>query len=214
MFEFVFEGFPKQQLTVERAEISIFAFAPLHENRMALYVEVKAEEGELQDPLDPEFTHDIKPRFYTEWLNIPATALRSKGLDCLDGYRMEYDESREAELGFDQSPGAVYSKMHALFTEATMSLDYIEGGRYRLKAEGETEFGWQFRIETEAVLSMISMSSQPEDGAGHQPDIEVERLFDKHFDVGVFQPAWVKAGSDKFSWFKYEGRISRNYPFN
>lgn len=131
MFEFIPEELPVQSLTVEKAEIEIHAFAPLHDNKISLYVNVEAEEIEVPDPQD-DYSHDIKPRFYTEWLDIPVSALQSGGLDCLDGYRMEYRNDREAELDFERSPGAVYDKMHALFTEARMSLDHIEAGRYRV----------------------------------------------------------------------------------
>src|SRR5690606_38139489 len=163
MFKFTPEDLPAQQLAVELAEIEIYAFSPLPEGKISLYVNIKAEGVELPDPEDPDFSHTVKPRFYTEWLDIPVAALRSKSLDCLDGYQMQYDQDSQEELGFDQPPGAIYDRMHAVFTHAEMTLSHIEGGRYKLHAHGETEFGWRFNIQTEAVLRKISFRAQDDE---------------------------------------------------
>lgn len=207
MFDFVFDDLPPQSLGIERAQIRLFDNGPPWRDRIGLYVEVAAEEILVRHPADPEYESRVAPRYYTEWLDIPVGALRGRGLDMLDGYSMVYDEETEKEDGYDQPPGAVYQESHAGFTRATMTLTHIGGADYRVEAEGETEFGWRFRIDTQAALVRISFRSG-EDGGDKAPSPEVEQWFDHLFDRAVFPAQWVRIGNDDFNWYVFEGAPS------
>lgn len=198
MFEFTFENFPRQELVVETAEISLFAHVPSSSDKIALYVKVSAAPRDLPSP-EGEDSRMIAPTFYTEWLEIPLDALKSRQVDLLDGYRMAYDFATEQEDGFDQHPGAVYQDSHAAFDKATMVLTHKGGLTYRVQAEGKTEFGWTFRIDTDAVLKNVAAKSGRENG-DKTPSDEVSDWFGKHFDAAQFSPVWSRKGSDEFNW--------------
>lgn len=196
MFEFTFEDFPTQILEVETAEMSLFAQVPPWRETISLHVKVVARPKDLSSP---DGDHTIQPAFYTEWLEIPLSALKGGRLDLLDGYRMSYNFETEQEDGFDQHPGAVYQGSHAAFSRATMALTHKTGRTYRVEAEGETEFGWTFRIDTEAVLTSVAAKSGRDDG-DKVPTDEVRDWFGAHFDPDVFSPIWSRKGSDDFNW--------------
>lgn len=197
------EDLPPQTLTVETATITLFAQVPPWRDRIGLYVQVTATETTVADPTGENSPYRMQPTFYTEWLDIPMTALKGRGLDLLDGYRMDYDAKTEGEDGFDQFPGAVQQDSHAGFTQATMALTHLGGAQYRIEAEGVTEFGWTFRIDTVGQLTGVAAKSGL-DGGDKAPLAEVEDWFNRLYDPTVFPPAWSRKGSDEFFWYVYE----------
>ena len=66
-----------------------------------------------------------------------------------------------------------------------------------------TEFGWQFRIDTEAVLTTVTAKSGAENG-DKAPSAKVEDWFNRLYDPATFPPVWSRKGSDDFFWYVYE----------
>lgn len=201
MFDFVFDNFPPQSLDVAHAEISLYVRVPPWRDNVSLYVEVVAEKKAL--PLE-DTDYSVAPTFYTEWLEIPLQKLQGRGLDLLDRYHMVYNVATEEEDGYDQFPGAVYQNLHAGFVAATMMLTHLNGADYRIEAEGETEFGWKFRIDTVGKLTQVTVRSGM-DGGDKEPSPEVEAWYDRLFDPLTFPSRWVRKGSEEAGWYVLEG---------
>lgn len=203
MFAFLMEDMPKQVLPVEAASITLYRNALIGSDRIALYVKVNAAQRSVDVTLDGE-THEVQfaPSFYTEWLEIPVSTLVSRGPDALDGYRMIYDEAREEELGFDQFPGAIYQNSHAGFRRATMGLTSTAQSTYAVEAEGETEFGWQFRLTAAAPLTQVVLRDG-RDETNRAPDPMVEAEFETLFDPALFSTEWKRQGSGSHVWYDY-----------
>jgi hypothetical protein len=205
MFAFVMEDLPPQALSVEAATITLFAQVPPWRDRISLHVEITATEATVMDPAGENSPYVMQPTFYTEWLDIPLSALKGRGLDLLDGYQMAYDVATEAEDGFDQFPGAVQQDSHAGFQRATMTLTHLGGTRYRIEAEGVTEFGWTFRIDTVGRLTGVAAKSGQVDG-DKAPSAEVEDWYGRMYDASAFPPTWSRKGNDEFYWYVYESQ--------
>jgi hypothetical protein len=203
MFEFVMDDLPKQVLPVDQAEIVLFYNARTDSDVISLSVTVSAAARDVPFTEDGEtYDYRIAPTYYTEWLEIPLSKLGTRGADALDGYEMIYEESREAELGFNQFPGAVYQDSHAGFTRATMRLQYTGGNTYRVTAEGETEFGWSFSLTATAPIAKVILRDGREDRK-NAPSTKIEAEFATLFDPELFDAGWQKKGSSDYSWFDY-----------
>lgn len=206
MFEFTAEDTGHHQLDVARAEISLFANVPPWKDQLSLNVMVVSKPIMVPYKGDAEDLTEVSPVFFTEWLSVPVSAFVSRDLGLLDGYEMRYDWETEAEDGFDQSPGALQNGSYAMFDRATMRLDHLADGRYRVRAEGETEFHWRFRIDTEAVLNTVIARADPPESQPANPQDkskDVERFFIRHFDQAHFPAVWSRRGSPASGWFDY-----------
>ena len=200
MFTFQMDDIPEQVLDIEKSSITLFYNALTEDDQIALDVRVTANSKTVE--LAEDDTYSMAPTFYTEWLDIPLRALRSRGPDALHDYEMFYDQQREKELGFNQFPGAIYQDSHAGFTQAEMRLSHLDHNRYRVFAKGETEFGWRFELETQASLERIMFRDGHADSdKAIDPAIAAE--FERLFDASQFDASWKKQGNPNFSWHDY-----------
>jgi len=217
MFRFEMEDFGPQMFDVDKADITLFRHAVSGADTFSLGVNVSAKPREVV-PTKPkgEPPYRMAPALYTEWLDIPDTALVTRDAGCLAGYQMIYDEDREEELGFDQFPGAIYQDSHAPFAQAILKLTYLGGLRYRVVAAGETEFGWMFQIDEEATFQQITLRDGMADSKG-EPDPLIEAEFASFFEEPAFSTTWKRQGNDNYFWYDYvakprDAKNDEHYP--
>lgn len=193
------DDLPQQMFDVARSEMTLFRHALTDSDVFGLSINIDAVPKDVATEDGP---YSMAPGFYTEWLDIPQIKLASRDVGCLDGYVMEYDVDREEELGFDQFPGAICQDSHAGFEAATMSLTHVGQGKYRVQAQGRTEFAWTFQIDTVAAFKQIMFRDGWADSA-KQPDPRIEAEFATFFDVSHFDVGWKQQGSATYNWSDY-----------
>ncbi|MEM1342069.1 MAG: hypothetical protein AAGF68_07080 [Pseudomonadota bacterium] len=203
-FHFDMGELPEQSFALETARIVLFVPALGGSEQISLNVDLFAEPREVKadDDLGP---YRMQPAYYTEWLTISRAQLRSRGLNALDGYRLDYDEARTPKGQIIEAPGAVQQDSHALWTRATLSLTHLGGARYRVETEGATEFDWTFRIEAEAAFDQVMLRDDLVDSP-RLPDPAVEAEFAELFDPALFEAGWKKQGPPDGGWHDYIAR--------
>lgn len=196
MFNFKFDQFPITEFEIEETDLNMFAFVPPYQDKLDLGVRITAEEKTLSDG-NGDF--DVKPVFDTQWLEIRLSDLNSKGLDCLDGYRMAYDNQREEELGFDQFPGAIYAHSWAGFEKAEMTFRYLGAANYEIAANGTTEFNWVFDLKAQVSFMKIDFANED-----RRKDAAIEAFMREHFSGEAFAFGWQDAfGGPDETWWHY-----------
>ena len=204
-FRFQMGAMPEQRLELKHAKITLFGTAGAGSESLSVNVDVYATErivawADPDHPEDGALDHRIAPAFYTEWLDMPRAALAGRGLGAVDGLAFDYDAS--APDAPPESPGAINQDSHALFQQAKMDLRHIGEGRYDVRAEGVTEFGWTFALEAVAPLGDVVFRHQDRD-AQKAPSAAVEEEFDQLFDRAAFDCGWMRRGPSDNGWFDF-----------
>lgn len=203
MFTFSHGEIRDQTLAIRSAGITLYAEAPLGDEGVKLDVTISAEPVYIDRHEDPDAPTRVAPSFHTEWLTLPVGILRRRGLGLLDGYRLVFPDPAIDAGEYVESPGGIYQDHTSLFRRVALCLSHLGAGRYRVKAEGETEDGWTFLLDAAARIEQVVVKATHE--AGDQaPSLAVEQAFHGLFDQAAFPPAWSRKGSSSYGWFVYE----------
>ena len=121
----------KIDFEINKTELHLWSSRVLENEKIGLFVniETKGKEVEMFDEDEQEkYQHYIKPRIYTEWLDIKPDQITNKDFRTLENLIVDFDQSGKKKIhkGMiwnDESPGALYVDNHGLFEKCKIEFN-------------------------------------------------------------------------------------------
>lgn len=170
------------------------------EDQIGLFINIQAKGIEIEffDEGDQEtYQHHIKPRIYTEWLDIPTDYIKNKDFRSLETVSIDFKDSEEMDeierLVWTEAPGALYVDNHGVFEEVKIDFKYLGQGIFQVTligcAEIETPFEVSAKIPLEVELIAYDKRATKED---------ILNFFDKILQPEEFDQDWRYRDDDIF----------------
>lgn len=177
-------------LRVSGARMVLFTAVPINPHGIQLDITVSTHPADVPDPEHPDDPpYRRHHSLTTQWLDIPVTDLQSRDSAALDGLSVDWKDDTD---GIAQPPAAIYDDSYGMVDWFKLTLTHLETNRYRLLAQGRSEFDQGFALECTATLDRIVL--RPEPGTT-EPEAEtaLARLFD-------LTGTWHDKGGASHSW--------------
>ncbi|MCF6316783.1 MAG: hypothetical protein L3J30_10970 [Marinosulfonomonas sp.] len=121
---------------------------------------------------------DMSPALTTEWLEIRASDLRSKGWGALDGLTVYFTVHFDEFSDILDPPAALYEGSYGSVQEFDLRLTLDPKGHYSISVSGVDEFGRTLRIN--GSLPVFSVGVRHVDGTANPL---AGAWLETHFDV-------------------------------
>ena len=171
-FSVRFEG--KQiELAIESSELKLVQ-ADSFEKEIGLYISIETKGIDIDnwDEVDQEsYQHHIKPRIYTEWLDISTKLIKNRDFRSLETVKIDFADSGELNdierLIWAEAPGALYVDNHGVFENVKIDFKYLGQGIFNVTLKGnaeiETPFDVSANVPLEVELKAYDKSATQED---------------------------------------------------
>ncbi len=188
-------------LEIGKAELHLWSSHVLENEKIGLFVniEAKGKEVEMFDEDEQEkYQHYIKPRIYTEWLDIKPNQITNKDFRTLENLIVDFDKTGERNktqgmIWNDESPGALYIDNHGLFEKVKIDFKHIDKGVFNVKLKGSTEYETPFDIETQIPLQIILKAYD-----NRETKENILTYFNEIFNESDFKIEWKYRDEDIF----------------
>jgi hypothetical protein len=186
-------------LDIESSQLQLWC-ANDFDKKIGLFVNIQAQGNhvELFDEANKEsYEHYIKPRIYTEWLEIPIESIQGKDFRTLETIKVNFKDAGQMDeierLIWTEAPGALYVDNHGVFEEVRITFKYLGEGQFKVNLSGVAEFNTPFDVSAnipfEVELKAYDKRASKED---------ILNFFEKVLSLREFDYDWKYRDEDIF----------------
>ena len=188
-------------LEIDKVELNLWSSHVLEKEKIGLFVnvETKGKEVEMFDEDEQEnYQHYIKPRIYTEWLDIKPEQIKNRDFRTLENLVVDFDKTgkenkTQGMIWNDESPGALYVDNHGLFEKVKIGFKYLDKGTFYVKLKGSAEYETPFEVETKIPLQ-IKLKAYD----NRETKEDILTYFNEILDENDFEIDWKYRDEDIF----------------
>lgn len=140
------------EFEVESGNLQLWK-ADKFDEKIGLFINIQAEGVEIDlfnEQEQKAYKHYLKPRIYTEWLDIPIDYIKNKNFRTLEEVSIDFLDSDEMDdvesLIWTEAPGALYVDNHRVFEKVKIDFKYEGNGTFTVHLKGTAEFETPFEV--------------------------------------------------------------------
>jgi hypothetical protein len=182
---------------IDSAELHLWS-ANVQEEKIGLYINVQAKRKSFVTEQQGEtYERYVKPRIYTEWLDIPMDAIKNKDYRTLEAVKVNFTDSGEMtaieRMVWTEAPGALYVDNHGVFKSVTIDFKYLGKGIFNVTLKGSARYDTPFEVSADVPLQV---KLQAYDKRATKE--ELLSYFDRIVDPSDFEGEWKYRDEDLF----------------
>jgi len=185
------------EFEIDSAELHLWS-ANVQEEKIGLYINVQAKgKSFITEDNGEAYEHYIRPRIYTEWLDIPIDSIKDKDYKNLESVKVDFKDSGEMteieQMIWTEAPGALYVDNHGVFELVIIEFKHLGKGMFNVTLKGSARHNTPFEVSADIPLEVKLQAYDK-----RSTKEELLNYFDRIVDRSDFEFEWKEREQDVF----------------